>query len=171
MKYNTDKMLNVIKNAQKCDNYTTPKSAYMDIKKFIAENITIYDPFYNDGGCQSYMKEVFGNNKIIHLNEEIDLTKKSNQEFDMIITNPPFTIKKRVLEWLVAQGKPFMCISPLNYISTVEIRKIPCFEDFQFILPNRRINFEREGKEHKGSWFPSVWICYKMELPEKIVFN
>ena len=161
-------MLSVYKNLDtKNDCYTTPKSAYVSIKPYVPLNVSICDPFYYDGKCGTYMKEVFDTSAIIH--NDGDAFENIPQS-DMIITNPPFTVKFKVLEYLVNLNRPFMCLLPVMSITTKSFRSVKDFEDFQFIFPNGRINFEKPDKKMKGAWFFSVWVCYKMNLDNTMIF-
>lgn len=161
-------MLSVYKNLDtKNDCYTTPKSAYKSIKPFVPPNVSICDPFFNDGKCGTYMKEVFDENTIIHTDGD---AFENVPQSDMIITNPPFSVKYKVLDYLVGLDRPFMCILPVMSITTKAFRAVKGFEHFQFIFPNGRINFEKTDKTMKGAWFFSMWVCYKMNLDSQIVY-
>lgn len=161
-------MLSVYKNLDtKNDCYTTPKFAYKSIKPYVPKNISICDPFFNDGKCGEYMKEVFDTNTIIHTDAD---AFDNIPDSDIIITNPPFSIKYKVLEYLVSLDRPFMCILPITSITTKLFRTVKNYDKFQFIFPSGRINYEKPDKTMKGSWFFSVWVCYKMNLDSQIVY-
>ena len=124
------------------DDYATSRSAYEVIKPFIPNDITIYDPFYFNGKCKQYMEEVFSTCVIIHENKD---AFSWFPVCDMIITNPPFSNKYEVLNWLIEQDKPFCCLLPLETITTKKFRNVPKFDELQFIIKAGRIKFEVEG--------------------------
>jgi hypothetical protein len=149
------------------DNYNTSKSAYEMLKQYIPDDTTLYDPFYNDGKAFDYMTETFSNNIIIH--EDKDAFSWF-PECDIVVTNPPFSRKYEVLEWLVKHEKPFFCLLPLYTISTIKYSKITNFKDFQYIVSCGRIKYEADGIK-TGACFESVWICHKINLPKDVMFH
>jgi hypothetical protein len=151
------------------DNFTTPERAYRDIKHMIPENIKICDPFFNDGKTYRYLKNVFDSCEILH--KDRDAFDQDFLDTDLILTNPPFTQKYRCLQHLVEKDIKFMCIFPLNSISTELFRTVSNYDQFQYLIPQKRINFEVEGKTSRSAtWFSCIWVCYKMDLPKQVTF-
>lgn len=135
------------------DNYNTPRCAFEDLQKIIkVKNKKIYDPFYNDGVCENILKEVFDGNEIIHKNVDFwsDIV-----DYDIIITNPPFSDKKRVLNELYGRKKPFCILLP---VETCVTRFLPR-DNLQLIIPSYRYKFTE-----KTSYFGCMWYCYYMKL-------
>lgn len=151
------------------DHYSTPLDAYKMIQKYIPPNIRIYDPFYCDGSCETNLKEVFPTCKIIH--EDKDAFSWM-PEFDLIISNPPYSDKKRCLEWLISLDKPFCCFLPGTYMMTKEFSKLPRFENFQFVFTNKRIicvpRNDVNISKKSTPFYSLIWYCYKMKLPYQI---
>lgn len=153
-------------NIVKCDNYTTPQQAFDDLCAFKPLHLTkIYDPFYNDGKAQHYLKQAFPDCDVIHEDKDAFTWMP---EYDIIITNPPFTLKTKVLKWLMTLDKPFMVLLPINQVCNKGFRAIDKFQQFQYIIPNGRYNFEIEGKNTKSNWFNVIWYCYKCNLPNEV---
>lgn len=151
----------------KDDCYSTPKCALEDIRDYIPP-VRIWDPFWCDGNAKKYMEEVFPDAVILHKNEDAFTAVVDD---DMILTNPPFSKKYEVLEWLMKRGKPFVCLVPIWTIASVSFRRIDGYEDFQFLIPRRRINFEKNGEVlPKGAYFESIWLCYGMGLGRDVNF-
>lgn len=77
----------------------------------LPEDKVYYDPFYLDGSSGNHLKELGLN--VIHSNTDFF----TNQvDYDIIITNPPFSQKKAVLEKLIKDGKPFIMIMPVTLL-------------------------------------------------------
>ena len=76
----------------------TPKSAWKSIRHLIPTKITLFDPFYFDGKSGKDIFVVFPKNEIIH-DKEIDFFHHS-ANYDMILSNPPFTKAKSILRRL-----------------------------------------------------------------------
>lgn len=155
----------------KNDEYMTPKYAWEDIQHLIPNQI-IWESFYGDGNSGKYLEELGFN--VIH--EPIDFFIENKG--DIIITNPPFSMCKKVLERLVVLNKPFICILPSSKINTQYFRKI-FREDknnpIQIIIPRKRINFVKSlnGKivsQNSSCNFDCFYYCWKIGLDRDITW-
>lgn len=152
----------------------TPNHAWEDIKHFIPKDKIIWEAFYGDGESGKYMKEKMNLN-IIH--EPIDFfDDNSLPEYDMIISNPPFSKSKEVFKRLKELDKPFIIISPSSKINTSYVRENYKNKKLQIIIPRKRIHFIKlvDGKPVEG-WkkacnFDCFYYCYKMNLPNDIMW-
>jgi hypothetical protein len=155
---------------KKHDDYMTPKHAWEDIKKYLPVDKVIWESFYGDGKSGSFLKEL--GFQVIH--EEIDFFK--NNKGDIIVSNPPFTMKKQVFKRLVELGKPFVMIMPSSTINTQYVRDLfsKSKEPLQIIIPRKRIQFTKikDGKavETDSCNFDCFYFCWKMGLPNDIVW-
>ena len=86
----------------KHDDYMTPKSAWENIKHLIPKDKVIWEAFYGDGNSGKYLTELDFN--VIH--KEVDFFE--NNLGDIIVSNPPFSESKKVIERLsqLVDGKP-----------------------------------------------------------------
>ena len=148
------------------DDYNTSKSAFALLKEFVPEDQILYDPFFNDGTSKKYMEEVF-KCTVIHENRD---AFEWMPECDLIITNPPFSKKYKVLDWLIKQEKPFFCLLPLYTIATKKFGDIDGFDKLQFIVGNGRIKYEKGDDKIGCASFESAWFCHKIDLPRDITF-
>ena len=82
------------KSFLKCDDYMTPKSAWENVKHLIPTNKIIWESAYGDGRSGKHLQELLPNNTIIH--ECIDYFIEEPTEWDIQITNAPFSKKKEV---------------------------------------------------------------------------
>jgi len=148
-------------NFHKDDEYMTPKSAWEQIKKYIPTDKVIWECFYGDGKSGEYLREM--GFEVIH--EEIDFFTEN--EGEIIVSNPPYSCKVKVFERLKALDKPFIILVP---VSTITKRfYIEYFADkCDIIIPPRRIHFVKNGEQTDRSWFDVVYICYKMNLPKQL---
>ena len=163
--------LNII-TKKKLDDYNTPLYAweillnYLDLDK----NKVIYEPFYNDGVAKEYLGKL-GYNKVIHFEENF-FDNYEKYEYDLIISNPPYSIKKNILKILYMINKPFVLIMPTAIISKLYLKNIfkENIADIQFIIPSRRIHFELNGFNNKRTPFDTLYLCYKMKLQRDIIY-
>ena len=161
-----------VKTFLKHDDYMTPFSAWEDIKEYIPKDKVIWEAFYGDGSSGSHL-EALGFN-VIH--KEIDFFE--NNLGDVIISNPPFSKSKEVLERLVELDKPFILILPSSKINTQYSRKLFSQNKYpiQIIIPRKRINFTKliDGivpEDWRNACnFDCFYYCYKMNLPRDIIW-
>jgi len=153
----------------KHDDYMTPKSAWEAIKHLIPKDKVIWEAFYGDGKSGADLKEMGFN--VIH--EPVDFFE--NNLGEIIVSNPPFSKVKPILERLMQIDKPFILILPSSKINTSYFRE---WKDkhLQIIIPRKRIHFEKhvEGKKVDG-WKPACnfdcfYYCYKMNYPNDIIW-
>ena len=153
----------------KHDDYMTPKYAWENIQQYIPKDKVIWEAFYGDGESGKHLKELDYN--VIH--EPIDFFE--NNKGDIIVSNPPFSQSKQVMDRLYELDKPFVVIFPASKICTSYFRK---WKDngLQIIIPRKRIHFDKkvEGetpKDYKSKCnFDCFYYCYKMNLPNDIIW-
>jgi hypothetical protein len=160
------------KTFTKHDNYMTPKYAWENIQQFIPKDKIIWESFAGNGNSSKFLTELGFN---VICKEEDFFTSNYG---DIIVSNPPFSLKKEVFTRLKELEKPFMIICPCSMITTQYIRKL--FSDtenpLQIIIPRKRIHFiktDDEGNilptENKCN-FDCFYYCYKMNLPRDIIW-
>lgn len=154
----------------KHDDYMTPKNAWEDIKEYISK-VKIWEAFYGDGNSGNYLTELGFD--VIH--EERDFFTDPPEEWDMIVSNPPFSKSKKIMNKLLEYDKPFILIMPSSKINTSYIR---AWKDkgLQIIIPRKRIHFIKlvDGKV-PDKWknacnFDCFYFCYKINLSKDIVW-
>lgn len=67
------------------------------------------------------------------------LTQKNGQDFDVIVTNTPFSLKKKFYEQCMRYGRPFALLIPADYSGWIidAVRKYGA----EKIIPTRRIDY------------------------------
>ena len=106
------------------------------------------------------------------------LTIPNMSTFDVICTNPPFSLKDEFLEKCYWLGKPFALLLPLTVLDSVSRRNLFSKNGVEFILPPRRIRFETpnhqqriaEGKKPGTGWFYSVWVTWGLNIGQQLTF-
>ncbi len=153
----------------KHDDYMTPKYAWENIKQYIPADKVIWEAFYGDGKSGEYLKELGFNT----IHEPVNFFEHNLGQ--VIVSNPPFSQSKTILDRLYELDKPFIIILPSSKINTQYFRKWKN-KGIQIIIPKHRINFEKqiEGKVPEG-WanrcnFDTFYYCYKIGLERDIVW-
>jgi hypothetical protein len=157
------------KTFQKHDDYMTPRSAWEAIKDYIPQDKIIWEPFYGDGKSGQDLTDMGFN--VIH--EPIDFF--DNNLGDIIVSNPPFSLSKQIMNRLYQIDKPFILIFPSSKINTQYFRQWR-EKGIQIIIPRRRIHFKKlingvlpENWKNACN-FDCFYYCYKMNLPRDIVW-
>ena len=158
------------KQFQVHDDYMTPKHAWEDIKQYIPK-VKIWEAFYGDGESGKYLKELGFDT----IHEKSDFFTEPPDEWDMIVSNPPFSKAKEVMKKMLEYDKPFILILPIGKINTSYFREWKD-KNLQIIIPRKRIHFVKlvDGKvpeNYKSNCnFDCLYYCYKIGLPKDIVW-
>ena len=157
------------KTFSKHDDYMTPKSAWENIKDYIPADKVIWEPFYGDGKSGEYLREL--GFEVIHEDEDFF----ENNKGDVVVSNPPFTLKKEVFSRLIELDKPFIMLCSQQLIFTQYFRKLMTDKQLQLIIPRRRIQFIKiKNGEYVNTGnkcnFDCFYYCYNIGLPQDIVF-
>lgn len=158
------------KTFQKHDDYMTPKYAWENIQQFIPKDKVIWECFYGDGASGQYLREL--GFEVIH--EPIDFFE--NNLGDILISNPPFSLKKEVFTRLIELDKPFIMISSQQLLFTQYFKNIMKGHKLQVIIPPKRINFKKlVNGVVPENWtdrcnFDCLYFCYKLNLEKDITW-
>jgi len=153
----------------KYDDYMTPKYAWENIKQYIPTDKIIWEAFYGDGVSGKYLTELGFN--VIH--EKIDFYEEDKG--DIIVSNPPFSDVKNVMERLSELDKPFILIMPSSKINTSYMRQNFKNKGLQIIIPKKRIQFikkenNKEVELKNTCNFDCFYYCYKLNLNKDITW-
>ena len=157
------------------DEVFTPFYAVNPLLKYIPRNKVIWCPFDEEWSAyyQLFIEEGY---KVIRssLNEGQDFfTYEPNEDYDIIVSNPPFSKKDNVLKRLDALGKPFAILLPANSIQGKK-RYETCFKNgVQMLCFDYRIDFHTNFNFNtytKGNHFASAYFCRNV-LPNDLIIE
>lgn len=161
------------------DEYYTPLYAVDIIVPYIKENTTIWCPF--DTSESQYVKKFQSLGHIVHYTH-IDngydfLTYNPDFNFDVIISNPPFSIKNEILEKCINYERPFCLLLPMTMFNSITSVNIFSRFDVQFLMMDKRISFNGE-RPNFTCWYvcrnflnKQVEIYLFDENPIKLYYN
>lgn len=150
------------------DEIYTPKCAINILLPFIRKDWIIWECALGSGKIKEYLEnegfKVYGDKDMDFLN-----IKQPYKPTDLILTNPPYTIKDKFLKHAFEIGKPFAFLLPITALGGQ--KRIELFKKYgiQLIIPNKRINYITPN-EGKSSWFHSVWFTWGLNLPKDLMF-
>jgi hypothetical protein len=155
------------------DDYSTPSYVWGDLAKYIPKDKVIWEPFYLDGrsGC---MLTKLGFNVIHNPDENFFKFNRG----DIVVSNPPFSKKHRILKRLKKLDKPFILILPDGVLYTNYFKELFYgTNDIQIVIPRKRINYNRyidgikDTSRASRSSFNSVFVFYKMNLNRDFILE
>lgn len=153
----------------KHDDYMTKKETWEKINHLIPDGI-IWESFYGDGKSGQYLREL--GHEVIH--EDKDFFNWTPDNYDLIVSNPPFSIKKEVFTRLKELDKPFIMICPVSMMCYRYFANLFANDkDLKIVIPKSRINFIKiENGEYKNNnnrtSFDCFYYFYKIDLPLQI---
>lgn len=155
------------------NDYYTPEYAWTNISHLIPKDKVIWEACcLNSHKSKSpdYLSKIC---KEVVYDFNMNMLETQPENYDMIITNPPFEthLKKDILKKLVELDKPFIIIMNSLNIYSKYMRDIfkDKFKDLQVITPDGKIHFEKlldngETEYKPNTSFYCIYLCYKMNL-------
>ena len=106
-----------------------------------------------------------------HIEEGKNFFFYEPDEYDIIISNPPFSIKDDIIKHLYELGKPYAILLPIPALQGQ--RRFPYMTNCQALIFDKRINYytDKEKKQvQKGVSFGSFYLCRDF-LPKDLIFE
>jgi hypothetical protein len=103
-----------------------------------------------------------------HIKDGFDFLKFEPADYDIIISNPPYSIKDKFLNRAFNIGKPFMFLLPITTLEGVERNEMFRRNRIQLLIPDKRFSFS--PKKKSGSWFQTSWFTYGLGLEKDLNF-
>ena len=93
------------------------------------------------------------------------------KQADIVITNPPFSLKQKFLERAYRLGKPFAFLLPLTTFETKKRQVLFKKYGLEVIFFDKRINFKTPSGKGSGSWFATAWFTNGLNIGSQINFE
>ena len=162
-----------VKTNKESDEVYTPSYAIKPLLKYISKDKIIWCPF--DTEDSEYVRLLKENgNKVIfsHIDNGQNFFEYEPEEnYDLIISNPPFSIKDMIIKRLDELNKPYAILLPVPTLQGQ--KRFPYMKNCQALIFDKRINYfkNKETKEiQKGICFGSFYLC-KNFLPKDLIFE
>lgn len=142
---------------EKNDELYTPNEAIYPILKYLDKDKIYWEcTDYGDSNIRKVLVKK-GFKVIATRKEEFDFLKDDPLfKFDVIITNPPYSIKDKFIKRCYELDKPFLLLLPLTALEGKERNKLYKEKGIELIVLNKRINFM---KNKNNVWFNTSWFC------------
>jgi len=149
------------------DEFQTPPEAINPLLPYLKKDWTIWECAWGEGSLAKHLRgKGF---KVTGIpNTDFLLCELTNA--DILITNPPYSLKDKFLKKAFELGKPFAFLMPLTALEGKKRGELYRKHGIQLIIPNKRINFITPSGKGSGAWFQTAWFCWKLNLPKDLNF-
>lgn len=141
------------------------------ILKYIPKDWVVWCPF--DTEESNFVKLISKQNKVIHshISEGKDFYNyEPTEHWDCIISNPPFTNKRKIFERALSFNKPFALIMSNTWLNDSAPKQIFKDKDLQLLMFEERMKFVNNGKVDNKITFSSSYYCWNF-LPKQIIMD
>jgi hypothetical protein len=168
------------KTNRESDETYTPEYAVMPIIKHLKdyqernwkENLIVWCPFDTE---ESYYVKLLRENGFTVIATHIDNGENffyhEPSEYDIIVSNPPFSIKDDIIKRLYELNKPYAMLLPIPSLQGQ--KRFPYMKDCQALIFDKRINYFKDMKTkevQKGVSFGSFYLCRNF-LSNDLIFE
>lgn len=157
----------VLYSKGKNDECYTPAYGVEPILKYIPKGAVVWCPF--DKHDSEFVKQIKKTNNVIfsHIDNGQDFFDyQPDFEWDIIISNPPFTNKRGIFERALSFGKPFALIMSNTWLNDSAPKQLFKEKDLQLLMFDKRIKYDDSNK----ITFSSSYFCYDF-LPKQIIME
>lgn len=163
--------INYSKNGPNDEMYT-PEYAVKPLLTYLPEdkNTVIWEcTDYGSSNITKVLKEAGYTVKSTHItNSNFDFLKDTPDfEFDMIITNPPYSTKDDFIKKCYEYGKPFALLIPLTSLEGEDRGKMFNTNGIEVLVYDTRVNYMDNDST---AWYNTSWFCHNI-LPKTLVFH
>jgi len=155
------------------DEAYTPKYAVYPILKYISRSTVIWCPFDKEESAFVQVLKENGNRVIYsHIDNGQDFfTYEPDENWDCIISNPPFKNKRLFFERGLSFNKPFALIMTNAWLNDAYSKKvfIEARRQMQLLMFDKRIKFTNpDGRPNNKITFSSSYFCCDF-LPNNLI--
>ena len=158
------------------DEFYTPKYAIDPILKYVDAGAHVWCPFDTDDSLFVKMLRHRGNRvTATHIRDGHDFFLTETPDgVDVIVSNPPYTVKGDVLSNLFSRGVPFAMLVAIVGLFESQ-KRFEMFRDnpFEIMYFNRRVAYFKDYADPKPELnppFSSAYVCSGV-LPSQVVFE
>ena len=153
------------------DECYTPLYGVTPILKYIPKDKIVWCPF--DTEDSQFVIQISKQNKVIrsHLESGQDFFNYEPDEWDMIVSNPPFTNKRKFFERALSFEKPFAMIMTNTWLNDSAPKQLFKDKDLQLLMFDKRMKFvSPDGRDNDKITFSSSYYCRNF-LPKQIIME
>lgn len=156
----------------KNDECYTPDYGVKPILKYIPKDAVVWCPF--DKANSEFVKQISQTNKVVysHIDDGKDFFSYEPEAWDVIVSNPPFTNKRKFFERALSFKKPFALIMTNTWLNDSAPKKLFADRDLQLLMFDKRMEFIQADttKTKTKITFSSSYYCWDF-LPKQIIME
>jgi hypothetical protein len=168
MKLDSGKLMYSGGNNDEC---YTPEYGVKPILKYIPKDAIVWCPF--DTSESEFVKQIEQQNEVTysHIGTGRDFFDYEPYEWDVMVSNPPFTNKRKYFERALSFNKPFALIMTNTWLNDSAPKQLFKDRDLQLLMFDKRMKFiSPDGRDNDKITFSSSYYCWNM-LPKQIVME
>jgi len=154
------------------DECYTPDYAVKPILEYIPKDAVVWCPFDKDSS--EFVRLISKKNKVIksHLHNGQDFLQwQPKDHWDIIVSNPPFSNKKKFFQRALAFNKPFALIMTNTWLNDSTPKILFKDKDLQLLMFDKRMEFNQgDGRTTDKITFSSSYYCWNF-LPKQIIMK
>lgn len=153
------------------DEAYTPMYGVKPILEYIKPNQVVWCPF--DTIHSNYVKAISKTNKVIHSHIDTgkDFFEYQPDEWDVIISNPPFKRKLQFFKRALSLNKPFALLMTNTWLNDAAPKQLFRDIDLQLLMFDKRIRFTgNHQRPNDKITFSSSYYCCGF-LPKQIIMK
>ena len=156
----------------KLDEYYTKEYAITPLLKYIPTKTTVWCPFDKEKSNFVKLLRQHGCNVIYsHIDTGQDFFEYEPQNYDYIVSNPPYSLRERILERLFLLQKPFaLLINEAGLFDSKKRFELMKNNKFEIMVFDSRVDYIKGTEVMKGVPFKSIFLCSNV-LPTTYVFE
>ena len=154
------------------DECYTPDYAVKPILEYIPKDTIVWCPFdTEDSWFVKLIKDKGNHVEYSHLNKGQDFFQYEPDEWHMMVSNPPFSRKKKFFKRALSFNKPFALIMTNTWLNDSAPKQLFKDKDLQLLMFDKRIEFTYpNGHVDNKITFSSSYYCYDF-LPKQIIMK
>ena len=160
----------VLYSEGKNDECYTPYYGVEPILEYIPNDSIVWCPF--DTEDSEFVQQIKKTNKVVfsHIKNGEDFFEYEPDEWDIIISNPPFSNKRDFFERALQFNKPFALIMTNTWLNDAAPKQLFKNKDLQLLMFTQRMLFLQGNDVNEKITFSSSYYCYNF-LPKQIIMK
>lgn len=153
------------------DECYTPSYGVIPILKYIKKGAVVWCPF--DTEDSEFVKQIRKTNEVVlsHIWEGKDFFNYEPKKWDVIVSNPPFSNKRKFFERAISFNKPFALLMTNTWLNDSAPKQLFKDKELQLLMFDKRMKFESpDGRPNDKITFSSSYYCYDF-LPKQIIME
>lgn len=153
------------------DECYTPAYGVTPILEFIPKGAVVWCPF--DTVDSEFVKQISKQNEVVftHIQYGQDFLTYEPDGWDVIVSNPPFTNKRKFFERALSFNKPFALVMTNTWLNDSAPKQLFKDKDLQLLMFDKRMKFvSPDGRDNSKITFSSSYYCWNF-LPKQIIMK